>query len=418
MNVDSQTTLRELRIPMKHASNIRRMLRFLACHRLACLAVILTTIPLVLIIVPGEFTYPWTDETGELNAWKLRSNDLRQRAHDNHKEEFGHRATTLTVFEHGWPRPFLARVVICNCNDRGVTRSRSQAKLRVKSWFLYWGGSRFIPVSWSNYDNWPFHSDDWIIDVWGTLIDLLVAAAIVVFVGGFTYWWFRNRSGRFWTFQLRDMLLLMTFVAVGLGVYAYHHHARIREGLAPATKAPGFSLHDGHMTAGQDYCGPEWIRKLAGNRYFPQPFHHVTRVYIRDNGQWSDCYHELLNFPYLETLHSGVEIPVTAMKSLQQCKSLKHLALNFNSSPKQSPILTMGVDQLKLLEQLQLESIQLYGEQIKPRHVEQLASIPSIRRILLHGADVNEEQAMQIRQRFPTLKIIIQTDWERLFSSG
>jgi hypothetical protein len=246
--------------------------------------------------------------------------------------------------------------------------------------------------------------------------------AIVLAVGISTHWWLKSRGGRFWTFQVRDLLLLVTFLAIGFGAYGYHTRIRRQEGLAGNWLPPGFVLRDGHMTASQDYCGPVWLRKLAGNHYFPQLFHHVTHASIRDNDAWSDCYGKLLSFPYLHTLHSRVDIPVAALEQLERCDSLKHLRLTFNSKsnqPRSNPSTpTMGVNELRLLERLQLESIELYGDQIEASHVEQLAALPKLKRIKLQGTSASEEAIESIRQQFPTVTIEVLPDWDRMIGSG
>ncbi|MEO8271291.1 MAG: hypothetical protein ABI557_16335, partial [Aureliella sp.] len=62
---------------MKRISLVTHIKNAAAWSRLAWLAMFLMALPVAVIIVPGEFAYPWPDETGKLNSWKLRSNELR-----------------------------------------------------------------------------------------------------------------------------------------------------------------------------------------------------------------------------------------------------------------------------------------------------------------------------------------------------
>ncbi|QDV25715.1 hypothetical protein [Aureliella helgolandensis] len=394
-----------------------------ALHWLAWFATCLTVVLLIIIIVPGEFVSLWTTETGKLDAWKLRSNALREATRQRHYREIGVTSgAQIVVVEHGWPKPFLARVLIFNQPDQGKLRINSAPWLRVESWFLNWGGSRYLPVSWSDYDNWPISSNGWTIDYWALLVDLLVAVVIVLAVGVSTHRWFRARDNRSWTCQLRDLLGLVTVTALGLGIYGYHQQIRTLEGLAPTAQPPGFVLCNSQLSVGQSYCGPVWLRKLAGNHYFPQFFHHVTSASIRSNANWETCYQELMKFPYLHTLRLPGEFPVSAVTQLEQCQSLKNLQLTYHSTtwpdPTPNPSTpTLNLENLKWLERLHLETLQLEGDQIRAHHIQQVATLSGLQRIWLRSVSADEEEIEAIRRKFPNVEIEILFDWLTVFRS-
>ena len=78
----------------------------------------------------------------------------------------------------------------------------------------------------------------------------------------------------------------------------------------------------------------------------------------------------------------------------------------------------MGVNELRLLERLQLESIELHGDQIEASHVEQLAALPKMKRIQLQGTSASEEAIESIREQFSTVTIEVLPDWNRMIGSG
>lgn len=406
---------------MKPGVIIRRARKLFAMRPFAWLTMLATMLVLTLIAVPGEFVYPWPDESGEMNAWRIQSNALREAIRQEHAKEISDPSgARLVIIEHGWPKPCLARALVFNQMHKGKLRKKSTASIRIKSWFTYWGGSKFISVSWSDYDNWPLTADGWTLNYGAACLNIVTFIGIALIVGLTMNWWLKSRDGKLWAFGLRDLLILVTLLGGFLGVYGYHTRIRMQEGLAGKWRPPGFRILDGQMSVGQEFCGPVWVRKLAGHKYLAQLFHHVTSASIRTNKQWEESYAELLKFPYLDTLRPRYHIPLGAFEDLQACKQLVTLHLSFSSKTRppddelQIPVMT--VDELHRLGQLRLENLHLHGDQIEAQHLEQVAALPTLKRISVMGISANEEAIERVRQKFPEVEIEVKIDWSAMYS--
>lgn len=80
----------------------------------------------------------------------------------------------------------------------------------------------------------------------------------------------KRRSWR--QFSLRAVLILMTILAIWLGIVS--HRARNLRRAVDAIAAVGGSIHYHYeLNAGQGPPGPAWLRKLLGDEYFVSPFH-------------------------------------------------------------------------------------------------------------------------------------------------
>jgi hypothetical protein len=383
---------------------------------------LLSTLALTLIIVPGEFKFLGHQEM-PTTAWEKRCGKLSRSTQEWHTD-YNRKANLsnhiqVMVFEHGWPKPFLARARVLKETESGQNWVRSEPLLGMKSWFTYWGGSTYLNVSWSNFDAWPFAADNIIFDLWSFIIDLLVAGCLLVSIAALTQFWIASHQGRFHV-HLSDLLGLITLVALALGVYLYHHQIRVAEGLATnPLQPPGFALHGGDMAASQAYCGPAWLRKLCGNEYYPQLFHHVTNVAIVNNSHWKERCEELPRYPYLESLHVRTPLPLEAIEYLKSCRQLKDLHLPAMSNRRGYPPHTpndISADNLQLLSSLHLESIELNGDQIQASHIEQVAAFPTIRLIKVTRASATEEQIEAIRTAYPHVEIVIGIDLEDFLS--
>jgi hypothetical protein len=399
--------------------------RLRQCHWLSWSTMFVVLTALVLIVVPGERSNarfgagatPW-----EQRCTQLYLSTFESHANNYHSTSISS-GVTVSVFEHGWPRPFLARALVDKEKPAGRPyRVRSTPLFQIESWFQAWGGSKYIPVSWSDYDHWPCSADGWIFDPWGLLFAMSIALVIVILVGATTQWWINGRTGRF-SFHLRDLLGAIIVVGVLLGIYAHHTRIRRAEGLATTPlRPPGFYVRGHQMTAGQGYCGPVWLRKLAGSEYFPQLLHHINSATLQSNDTWRECYGELPKYPYLESVNIMVPLPIEALEQLQRCHSLKHLRMplfssDWNTPAPQPPAPTLGVEDLEMLGRLRLESIELSGDQILAQHVEQVARLPTITRISLRGTSAKTEEIEAIRRKHPTVTIVIEPDLASLLGT-
>lgn len=394
---------------------------------LTWIVALVTASALTLIVVPGEFKYVH-EEPGE-SAWDRECREFQRATLDWHID-YNQRAQLSSnilvfIYEHGWPRPFLARAYVLKETEQGDNHVRTKPLLQVKSWFLSWGGSTHLGVHWSNGENWPFAGDGWMFRPWWLVLDLLVSTAILVGVAALTQWWSTSRApGRRFGFGMRDVLLALTILAIGLAIYRHHHHTRVVEGLATSPlRPPGFRLQDGWMTASQEYCGPVWLRKLAGNEYFPQLFHHVTSARIAATSEhWPGCLRELERFAYLDTLILAEPPPLDdALAVMARLPRLRHLQLQYFHDRRPpappGPPDTLDVANLERISELKIESVSLYGSRITAEHLDKLASLPRINRIETMGASVSDEEFTALRAAHPHIRFVVQADWERLLSA-
>lgn len=388
------------------------------CHWLTWSLTLLVALALVLIVVPGDWISPLPSDSP--TRWERRCQDLYAATREQHKPAEGNLAQGLNfavyAFQHGWPRPFLARALVLKLTaDGGQYRVRSTHLIRYLSPFRSWGGSLYLGVSWSNYDNWPFSADDWIWDPWALAIDVAAALLIVGLVAGATERWIRTRGGIL-RYRLLDLFAVIAVVAVVTAVCTYH--ARLRrveaQGGAPQL-TPAFVAHDGDLTLGQRYTGPAWLRKLAGTEYLLPLFHHVYDVSIGLSDRWRDLYAQLPTLPYLESVRVRDGLPLAALEQLECCGQLTELelpALDPSAVAVPSTSLPLfGVQDLPRLERLHLTRIGLQGESIQASHLEQVASFPTVKTISLFRVSTTAEETEAIRARHPRVKIIVQSDF-------
>lgn len=387
-------------------------------HWLTWGVTLLVALALVLIVVPGDYVNPRREST---NRWEQRCQDLYAATYERHEPTVpGPPLNKLNfavfMFEHGWPRPFLGRALVLKPTaDGGEHRVRSTNVIRFLSPFRHWGGSLYLGVSWSNYDNWPFAADDWIWDPWGLAIDTGVALLIVGLVAGATQRWIRSRGG-LRRYRLVDLFAVIMVIGVVSGVYAYH--ARLRrveaQGGTPQL-TPAFVAHGGDLTLGQRYVGPVWLRKLAGTEYLLPLFHHVYDVGIGLSERWPEVYAQLPALSYLESVRVRDGLPLAALKQLERCSRLTELELPpLDQSDVALPSTSLplfGAQDLPQLERLHLTKIGLQGSGIQAWHIEQVASFPTVKIISLFRVSTTPEEIEEIRAGHPGVEIIVQRDF-------
>lgn len=388
------------------------------CHWFTWCLTLLVALALVLIVVPGEWINPLPRDSP--TEWEQRCQDLYAATCERHQPTVPDLAHGLNfsvyAFEHGWPRPFLARALVLKLTaDGGQYRVRSTHLIRYLSPFGYWGGSLYLGVSWSNYDNWPFSADDWIWNPWALAIDIAAALLMLGLVAGATERWVRSRSGLL-RYRLADLFAVVTLIGIAAGVYAYH--ARLRrveaQGGTPQP-APAFAAHDGELSLGQRYTGPIWLRKLTGSEHLLPLFHHVYDVSIGLGDHWGDIYAELPNLTYLESVRVRNGLPLAALEQLERCGQLKELELPpldrwaYSVVNRRTPLL--GVRDLPKLERLHLTKIALQGESIQVAQLEQVASFRTLKIISLRNVSATTEEIEAIRATHPQVKIVVVHDF-------
>lgn len=400
---------------------------------------LLTAAVLSLIALPGEDVQPY--RTYETTPWKEQRRGLQHATHRDFKEKYQqvtgetwpYSPRGVRVYEHGWPYPFLGRALVYGPDHPAFkVRSRSTAWIRFPRYFPAMGGTGDLEVSWSKYDRWPLEANGWLFRPWHFLIDLAVVSLLVVGIGAFTQWRV-VRLGLGGRFRLFDIFIGIFACAAILGFYAYHVQLQHREapglsralprriavGITPPTP-PSYALFNGELTAYQRYCGPDWLRKLVGNEFLIPAMHHVywATISLRDAREGDDreeAYRHLSQFPYLTTVRVDRGLPLTALPYLERCRNLEELVLgpwsqlNLRAGPGQEGQ-WLGPDNLALLEPLGLSSLTISVNQIQAKHLDQVASFPTLRRLTLrrvgrHGVSISPEQTKAIQNKYPHLKI-------------
>ena len=389
-----------------------------------CLGLVAAAI-LAIIVVSGEFRPVQHEEA--LTDWDRQCQEFYQATHDEHYASvrglvrFPH--LSVRLHEHGWPQPFLVRALVWKKTPSGEPHRRdSEALVQVPSYFPHWGGSSYHHASWSDYDNWPFSADAWLLRPGWLAIDLVVAAGLVALVAGASEWRIRRRKGLF-RFGLADLLGAVTLIGLGLGYYTYHARVQQVESQGNGRPLPpGFTSHHGVMTSGQSYRGPVWLRKLAGNMYYLRTLHHVNSVSIRFAEHWEEAYAALPEHPYLERVRARQGLPLAGIEYLERCPRLGELVLpKLERQPRRVPPLaasvpTLTAGDLGLLAPLGLVSIEMSGDAIGAAEVAEVAAFPTVRSIELEDVAVTADELDAIRARHPQVTITLRPS-VKMFSS-
>jgi len=407
---------------------MRRLLGNLALlkrlHWASWSAMSVTLLALVVILVPGDSyraasVFPATDR--EILYAQFRQDAEAKVYHptkQTHPWPLGFSSFNTAIFEHGWPRPFLARALVYTKD-----RQRSEPWLGKKSSFAGWGGSAYHNVSWSNWDNWPFSADHWIFHPWSFLLDLLAAVAIIALVGGLVQWRVR-RNGGLLRFHLADMLALITLIGLGLGSYLYHDTLRRKESFTgrPVT-APAFASADGWIVHGQSYHGPTWLRKLVGSPHYLPVFHHVDTVTLQIDAGWKEIFARLPQLPYFQALYLRQALPIEAIDTLKRCPRLEELHLGMYAFD--TPLYVPGTQDRALqpedfskLGVLPLKKVYVGGVWVQKQHLVQLAEIPTMRNIQIQSTAVTDEQVEELRQAYPHVRFYVMPDVPIIPSPG
>lgn len=387
---------------------------------------LLTAAILGVIVVPGE--YHAVHREGVLTDWQRQCRELHQATYDEHYASVRGQAwphVTVKMYEHGWPRPYLVRALVWKQTPTGEQhRQDSEPLVQVRSYFTHWGGSSYHSASWSHYDSWPFSADAWMLRSRSLAIDLLVALALIALVAGATQWRIKSRKGLL-RFGMADLLGAITLIGLGLGYYTHHDRVQQVESQGNGRPLPpGFTSHHGVMGSGQNYHGPVWLRKLAGNAYYLRTLHHVDSVSIGLAEHWEEAYAALPELPYLRQVGAGQGLPLAAIKHLQRCPRLEELDLpRLDRKPHYAPPLAASVpiltaDDLKLLAPLGLASIEMSGDAIGAAEVEQVAAFLSMRSIALQDVAVTADELDAIRLRHPKVTITLRPSLKIFLSPG
>lgn len=375
---------------MRHSLTNLAMLRRL--HWATWCAMLITAIPLLLIMVPGEITWPpFPAET----AWQKSLQDLDRRTQNYISlsrdasvqiDPFLHDSD---LYEHGWPYPYLARSVVL---DKSAPRYRSPM-----------GGHEGI--GWIRADTWPLLANLRIVRWWALGADIAIGVLVVGSVGGMVEWRIRTGTSK-WRFRLFDAFLVIAAIGLFLSPFAYHTHVKRLEVLVLTT------AEQNGIEAKQEYHGPIWLRKLIGNESFLRNMYHIDSMTIDPSDNWREEFTQFEKCPYLTEVTIQHWLPLGAIPIMRKNQNLKEIVfpnlqiadmLRTEGNDDNTPFLAKHI---ACLESLKLTSVSLNGVGYQARHVRQLAEFPSMRRIYLSHTLTSEEELQTLRTEYPHIKFV------------
>lgn len=357
-------------------------------------AMILTAVPLVLIMVPGELVWNTGSET---SAWQHSLQDLWETTSDRVPPSPNFCFLEVDLYEHGWPFPFMARSVIPDV-------------LQPQHSFFT---DSYKGISWIYSESWPFFADERIFRWWALAVDLAVGLLILGIVGGVIEWRIRWGAGR-WRFRILDGFLITAVLALYLAPFAYHAHVQRLEATVFR-----LSLEENGVKGNSEYHGPVWLRKLVGNEFFLPSMFHIDAVTIDPSDNWREEFAQLEACPYLTEITIDHWLPLGAIPILERSRNLKHLRLpdlqiadmlRKEQSDSHEPF---HAEHIVRLETLKVTSISVNGIGYKARHIRQIAELSAIRTIWLSNILVSGDELESLRGDYPHVKFIVNSNYNQ-----
>lgn len=390
---------------------IRPLLARLArCHPVTWLVTLVVLTAVTLIVVPGEVRYlPYNQQ---LSWWEQQCKEVQlETSKLIDLERNGKWITpTTALYEHGWPRPYLARTKIIEAFQPYKDSKPKLTSGKMNSGFL--GPSTLADfVSWSNYDNWPFESEAWRIHPGHLLLDSIIVVFVVGGTGLTTEWWLRSRGGLF-RFRIIDLLALATICGLLLGWYKYHERiTRLETQVAATHKKPRKKCY---VNQYKSYDGPDWLRRLVGDdAYLPFLYHARDAGLTFDEG-WEANFAELVKLPRLQNVRLTGSFPKSAVLQLKQCRRLKTMRLDFSLTIPAKRYEALPADaeivdrqNLAVLGELDLQELTIDAYLVLAEDVEKLLAATKLYRLTLRKPMLTLDELATLRQRYPETKIAV-----------
>lgn len=359
---------------------------------------LMTAVPLVLIMVPGEWVFTSQQKTDQ--AWFDACRKLREETEqqlETMENNFGIVSRYVSVYEHGWPSAYMSRA----CVKEDLPDPPGWPKAMDN-------------IFWCHTESWPFASANWIFRPWAFLLDLSLALALIGGVGGLTQWRICRRGGLL-KFNLTDLWVALAILGIGLGYCSYHCRIYDRELRPPRENHSGAPLTLwGEESLGtlQGYAGPVWLWKLCGGGDRLGVFWHNSSARILPDKDWRANYNQLPTFPYLVNIDIDEAMPLDAVKQLKECSRIQRLVLP--PFEPDDPTVVEGTsdplfrpEHLSRLRDMNVRFIVLRGSSIEAKHVEMVAEFSGIETISLLYTSVTENEEVSLQKHYPDVKIEI-----------
>lgn len=384
-------------------------------HPCTWLVVLMVTITMVVIVVPGvasdrDETSPWYAESRKQLHWDTAAKyqaDARQLS-------TAHR-TTIWIYDHGWPWPFMLRSLgsLDTFTATGPKQSRDWSKPLLEFQGAPSGTSTGTPleVAWSSRDSWPLESEFYRFRFGVLLLDCLAALLVVIGVAALAEAWVRWRGGLF-RFRVHDLLIVSTLFSVTLAWY--YHHLRISE--KEGNVVQSMTKETWIRGAEQRYAGPKWLARLAGNQELLPFLYHYDSVQwhdsraVQDYDSWQREFDAVRKLRYLRTVTLPESVPLELVEQLAAEHRLKTFAFEFDNVDSRQfqagDTLLVQAHRLELLEVLGIRHLQLGGENVLASDIETVASLPTISRLTLHDVSATVAEIEATRHRHPDVEIL------------
>lgn len=291
-----------------------------------------------------------------------------------------------TYYAHGWPLRYLDRSLAYRIQ-------RGNQLIDANAWDIGFGVEEF---------RW-----------WALLIDLLVAAGVIL--GSallFEYW--RRQRRQLWQFHIGDMLALALVVSLG-GAYFVHQRAQHRHELVILETIDQFPNSDGwvepfHERVAWRRGGPTWMRQLFGNAW-PGMFDRVIEVSIDKEAEAlhltglrhvravhafdisNEGLNEIAKLPRLEILtwSSWDSAVVLRLPPMPQLRGLNLQRTKFSGD---------GLENVPNLEELVIKDTD-----VRDSSVPAICRMRKLRILWARGCRISPDGFEQIRQALPDCKI-------------
>lgn len=348
---------------------------------------LLTAVPLMLIMVPGELV--WVDES-ETSTWQDSLQDLWETTSNLGPRIPDFFFLDVDLYEHGWPFPYMARGVI----REGVP---SQHGFFTDS---------YKGIGWIYAETWPFLADKRVFRWWALAADLSVGLIILGIVGAAIEWRIRSGAGR-WRLRLLDAFMITAVLALFLAPFAYHAHVQRLEATVLS-----LSFEENGTEVSYGYHGPVWLRKLVGNKFFLRSMFHIDAITINPSDNWQEEFAQLEKCPFLTAINSEKWLPLGAIPILQRNPNISQLTLpdiplaDALRKEQGDPHEPFQVQHIARLEPLGLTAISMSGYGYQARHARQIAEFSTIQSIHLFKTQVTYDELKSLQRDFPHVTFI------------
>jgi len=437
---------------------MHRMLgRLKQCCWLTWVVFVIVSLAMTLIAIPGDPAGPYEYLDGiDRSGWSKQLEEAIERRYST--GDLGTKQRVIVdQYRHGWPLPCITRGigrVVRRTSGAGLVgrketfvhgHPRTQPLLSVR---LPSDGDSFTSVRtsnrnafklvptdweetalwWSDYNRWPLASDgaEWHFDY--LLFDLAVMLLIPLAAAALTEWWIRRRGGAL-RFRLFD--LMVVFVVCSLAFAWYRSHADLRQ-IEQGIEANGspFLFASGSLREGwedrqqgrpsfnsyrREYFGPDWLRRLFGNREFLRFSKHVVAVQLVPNESWKANLEILPELDHLESVSLPRGATQRVIGQLEKLSQLREVQISVGSHDSQTILgettdLTgdrwINAQNLVLLQSLSIVELGLMGEDLLVEDIEQIVSMPSLKRLELVDPSLSLPQLERLREKNSHVEIV------------